>query len=282
MANIEAEIVADSVGPNGVRITTFSLKYPRFIHAEFMTHRVFSRNASSSRAIPVAKVLSQVWNDPAMPVYWGANQAGMQANKELQGWQRKVAEKIWRLAGKASCGVAWLMIKCNLHKQIANRLLEPWQRIHVVVTATEWDNWYLLRDHHMAQPEIKELAQKMRKAIFTSVPEYLPEGSWHLPYVTEQDRAKYQIEDLLKMSVARCARVSYLKHDGGQTTLEEDIKLHERLVGAEPRHSSPAEHQAMSLSKWHKIRFIKNFRGWYQYRAKLEGEAEYLVPGINE
>jgi len=281
-SNIEATVVADSIGPNRSRLITLSLKYPRFIHAEFMTHRVFSRNASSSRAIPVSKVLSQVWNDPAMPVYWGANKPGMQASAELEGWKRKVSESLWKASGKIACGIAWLMIKTNLHKQIANRILEPWQRIHVVVTATEWANFFLLRDHHMAQPEIRELAKKMDLAIQGSIPEYLVEGQWHLPYITDAEKANYTPSDLLKMSVARCARVSYLKHDGGQSTLEDDCVLHERLVGAEPRHSSPAEHQAMSLSKDYPIRFIKNFRGWYQYRAQLENEPVYLIPGIHQ
>lgn len=266
MANIEASVVCDSEGPGG-RLITMSLKYPRFIHAEFMTHRVFSRNASSSRAIPVKKVLEQVWNDPAMPVYWGANKAGMQASNELVGFRKEAAKFLWKTMGKVSCIAAWVLIKCNLHKQISNRILEPWQRIHVVVTATEWENFFVLRDHHMAQPEIKELAQKMKEAISKSMPSILLKGEWHLPYITPEEKVIYSITDLLKMSVARCARVSYLKHDGAQSTLDEDIKLHERLVGAEPRHSSPAEHQAQAFSS---PTFVKNFKGWYQYRALLE------------
>jgi hypothetical protein len=235
-----------------------------------MTHRVFSRNASSSRAIPVAKVLAQVWNDPAMPVYWGANQAGMQAAAELTGTKRKVAEILWKTSGKVACSIAWLMIKCNLHKQISNRILEPWQRIHVVVTATEWNNFFLLRDHPAAQPEIRELAQKIKKAMEDSYPVDIERGDWHLPYITQEERTKYSSSDLLKMSTARCARVSYLTHEGKQTTLEDDIKLHHRLVGAEPRHSSPAEHQATPLPS---NKFSKNFKGWYQYRAALEDQA---------
>jgi hypothetical protein len=268
--NIEATVVADSIAPNGIRLSTLCLKYPRFIHAEFMTHRVFSRNASSSRAIPVSKVLAQVWNDPAMPVYWGANQAGMQAATELTGSSQKVAQILWRTSGKFMCSVAWLMIKCNLHKQIANRILEPWQRIHVVVTATEWNNFFLLRDHPAAQPEIRELAQKVKKAMEDSYPVDIERGDWHLPYITQEEKTKYSSSDLLKMSTARCARVSYLTHEGKQTTLEDDIKLHQRLVGAEPRHSSPAEHQATPLPS---NKFSKNFKGWYQYRAALEDQA---------
>lgn len=268
MSNIEATVVADSICDNGIRLTTLSLKYPRFIHAEFMTHRVFSRNASSSRAIPVSKVLNQVWNDPAMPVYWGANQAGMQAAQELYGYKRDFSEFLWRSAGRVACGIAWMMIKCNLHKQIANRILEPWQRIHVVMTSTEWDNFFLLRDHPAAQPEIRELAQKMKKVMHDAPwPEFIERGKWHLPYITKDEKSQFSIESLLKMSVARCARVSYLKHDGLQSVIEEDIKLHQRLVGAEPRHSSPAEHQATPLPN---TKFDKNFRGWMQYRAALE------------
>src|SRR5690606_30080072 len=117
------------------------LRYPRFIHAEFMTHRAFSRNASSSRAIPVHKMLSQVWNDPATPIHWGASRPGMQAREELKGWKRKAAQAIWKLAGRAACVFAWGAMKLGLHKQVANRILEPWQYIHVVVTATDWDNF---------------------------------------------------------------------------------------------------------------------------------------------
>ena len=153
------KIIEDSL-TNGSRLTTYQLRYWRAIHAELMTHRVFSRNASSSRAIPVMKMLRQVWDDPAGPVHWGANQAGMQAHAELDGLRRKLSQAIWKWSGRAMCVAAWSMTKIGLHKQVANRLLEPWQYINVVLTATEFDNWFDLRDHPDAQPEIQELARR--------------------------------------------------------------------------------------------------------------------------
>ena len=133
---IEVKMIADSVSEFGVRICTLQLKYPRFIHSEFMTHRVFSRSASSSRAIPINKIISQVWNDPAMPVHWGANVSGMQAKKELKGWRLSLAKNIWVTASKFACIFAYLFSKIGLHKQIGNRILEPWQFINVIVTST--------------------------------------------------------------------------------------------------------------------------------------------------
>jgi thymidylate synthase ThyX len=268
---IEAKVVADSVWVDSKnkphRITTLQLKYPRFIHSEFMTHRVFSRNASSSRAIPVKKMLAQVWNDPAMPVHWGANQSGMQAKVELTDFKQYVAEKLWRGAGKLACGVAYLMNKVGLHKQVANRILEPWQYIHVIVTATEWKNFMDLRNHADAQPEIRELAMEIAIAMEESEPEELESGDWHLPYVRAFERHDYTIEMCKKLSAARCARVSYLTHDGLVPNVDKDIELHDRLVGSVPIHASPVEHQATPSGT---NRFHKNFKGWIQYREEVE------------
>jgi hypothetical protein len=265
-------VVADSENPNnGIRITTLELRYPRFIHSEFMTHRVFSRNASSSRAIPVKKMLSQVWNNPAMPIRWGQNIAGMQAGGELTGWRKWTAEKMWRAAGKLACVFAWSMMKVGLHKQWANRILEPWQYISVVVTATEWDNWFALRDHKDAQPEIAALARDMKIAMDKSRP---VKRQWHVPYILKSElddyyAGKVQLETLIKCSVARCARVSYLTHDGQNPDIEKDVALYERLVGSVPIHASPTEHQALAINK---KSFIKNFRGWEQHRTQVEAE----------
>ena len=161
----EVKILADSISPQGKRITTFQLKYWRGIHAELLTHRVFSRNASSSRAIPVAKMIEQVRQDPAMPIHWGANQSGMQAHKELQGEDRRKAMEQWFTAAEMASDIAEEMTKIGLHKQVANRILEPFQYISVVLTATDFDNWFELRDHEDAQPEIRELAREMNIAL---------------------------------------------------------------------------------------------------------------------
>lgn len=301
---IEAKIIADSESPDGIRLTTFQLRYPRFIHAELMTHRVFSRNASSSRAIPVAKMIEDLRRDPAMPVYWGTNKPGMQAGEELEGGHiaspRSFAQMIWLSAMEDAIDRAQALIDLGLHKQIANRILEPWAHINVVVTATDWENFFTLRRHESAQPEIKELAERMFAQMAMSIPGDLQPGEWHLPYITKEDwsaarhhqmagritRDEPMYDELAdkvlkKVSVARCARVSYLTHDGRQTTVEEDLALYERLVGSQPLHASPAEHQATPdnrhcdlkhCDEWSNPEVHGNFRGWIQYRKTLPGE----------
>ena len=186
---IKATVIADSVHHvTGTRITTFELVYPRFIHSEFMTHRVFNRNASSSRAIPTSKFIEQVRNEPVMPSHWGKNQKGMQAFEELSPMEIKDAEFIWENAASAAAVYAEQLRRGQVHKQIVNRILEPFTHIRVVVTSTSWANFYGLRDHEDAQPEIRELAQAMRKAHNESTPRALPQGEWHLPYIAHIDR----------------------------------------------------------------------------------------------
>ena len=270
MTGITAKVVEDSLSVDGIRLTTLQLRYPRFIHAEFLTHRLFSRNASSSRAIPVNKMLAQVWNDPAAPLHWGQNQAGMQAQTELTGWRRTAAKLVWRFSGRFMCGFVWAGMKLGMHKQIANRLLEPWQFISVIVTATEWDNFFLLRDHKDAQPEIRALAKVMREAMNESSPKILRIGEWHLPYVNQAERDEFQPALLAKLSAARCARVSYLTHEGKPPELGKDLELYDRLVGANPIHASPVEHQATPAFNYdHQS---GNLRGWQQYRKMVEAE----------
>ena len=264
----EVKIIADSISPTGVRITTMQLKYPRFIHSELMTHRVLSRNASSSRAIPVSRMLKYIWNDPAIPIYWGSNKPGMQAGTELPTFRRLLAIGLWKLAGKAICIPVWCMAKLGLHKQVSNRLLEPWLHIHVVVTSTEWDNFFNLRCHKDAQPEIRQLAFKMRSMLTLSRPRYIDYGEWHLPYVNCLDRRNYSIEDTIKMSAARCCRVSYVNHEGKHTSLKEDIDRYNSLVEADPPHMSPVEHQATPAISGEF--FFFNLKGWKSQRWVLE------------
>lgn len=270
---IEAKIIEDSVSSVGARITTLELQYPRFIHGEVMTHRVFSRNAMSSRAIPVAKMIEQVRSNPAMPVYWGANQPGMQASAELTGAPLEGAKAAWLEAARSAANIAENMGRAGLHKQIANRVLEPFQWMRTIVTATEWDNFFELRCHPDAQPEFQALAVLIRDAMGLSTPvprRYEGAGSdaWHLPYVSLHERTMFNLGVLLKMSTARCARVSHLTHHGAAPEAEKDIELYERLVGSEPRHSSPAEHQARACH--HDIIKSNNFLGWVQHRAILD------------
>lgn len=271
------KIIKDSCSHTGQRITTFQLRYWRAIHAELMTHRVFSRNASSSRAIPVKTMLKQVWNDPAGPIHWGVNRSGMQAKEELQGWRKTAAKWLWRTAGKAACVFAWSAMKIGLHKQVANRLLEPWQYIHVVLTATDFDNWDELRIHPDAQPEIRSLASSMRHARIFSNPTYMREGEWHLPYVSLDDYVTLsgdredRINILKQVSAARCCRVSYLKHDGTAASVSEDFDLCRKLASSRPIHASPFEHVATPCLSNDKSQ-TGNFNGWRQYRKEVEQE----------
>jgi thymidylate synthase ThyX len=256
---------------------TLQLRYPRFIHSELMTHRVFSRNAASSRAIPVAKMLEQVRTDPAMPIHWGKNQPGMQANAQLTGESLEWAKMQWLSAAQAAANYAKSMSDdvIGLHKQVANRILEPFQFMHTIVSATDWWNFFELRAHPDAQPEFQELAYCI-KAVIDHVEsnklavirghdrDALPTDKWHLPYVLDSERALYQLPVLLAISAARCARVSYLTHDGEEPTVQKDIDLFGRLVGSKPLHASPIEHQARPMERSNGK--VNNFRDWIQFR----------------
>lgn len=289
----DAKIIADSISPTGKRITTMELFYWRAIHSEFMTHRVFARSASSSRAIPISQVINQVLTNPAMPVHWGKNQSGMQAREELHGAGRIIAEETWLKARDAAVEYASKLAQAGAAKQLVNRILEPFSHIRVVVTATEWANFYTLRRHEDAQPEIKHLADLMWAAHQASLPRVLLPGQWHLPYITDEDYETVgttpfatlltdhdALSTLLKVSTARCARVSYRLHDGSSSTLERDLDLYQRLVGAQPMHASPAEHQATpdlgvpfgAGMIWTQAHLHGPFQGWVQHRKLLAGE----------
>ncbi len=276
---IEAKILADSLAPNGKRIVTFELTYPRFIHAEFMTHRMFSRNAASSRAIPFKKLLKRIQQDPVIPIHWGKNEPGMQANAEVSEETKKQCRADWLYARDLAVQQASILFVLGIHKQIVNRLLEPWMHITIIATATERDNFYALRYHPAAEPHFQALAKAMWEAEQTSTPRVLSEGEWHLPLVTWNDEIQYDIETLKKLSVARCARVSYLNHDGTNPDIQKDIELHDRLLMN--RHLSPLEHQATPLKDSEER--SGNLVGWEQYRKKIPGEnvAVFTSPCAN-
>jgi len=283
---ISAKVIEHSVSREGIRLTTFQLRYPRFIHSEIMTHRMFSRNASSSRAIPVAKLIEDVERDPATPVYWGKNQPGMQAKEELTGQNFELAQSLWQRGRHRAIATAKAMADIGAHKQIVNRILEPFAHINVVVTATDYVNFYELRRHADAQPEIKALADAMYEAQQESTPHLLQPGEWHLPYITDEEWAwnrkqpdilrQLNLQVLRKCSVARCARVSYLTHEGKEPDVGRDLVLYTDLVGSRPLHASPAEHQATPDRcafpgvAWEKPALHGNFRGWIQNRKMIE------------
>ena len=297
---IEVKIIKDSYNEElASRLTTFELVYPRFIHGELMTHRMFSRNAASSRAIPIDKVIELLKTNPAMPVHWGKNQSGMQANTEIDNIEG--AKQLWLAARDSAISYAKVMRDMGLHKQIVNRILEPFQLIKTIVTATEFNNWFWLRDHADAQPEIKELAAKMFDAYAykNSVPDTLYEGEWHVPYVTVyrdleskelfylDDNHEYITADEARMiSASCCAQVSYRKNDG---SLEKAALVFDRLINSVPVHASPVEHIATPITKAMVFEAFDNqkdiegvthidmngqpwsgnFMGWIQYRQLI-------------
>lgn len=262
----EAKVIAHSAH-QGKEIVTFQLVYPRWVHGEVMTHRVFSRNAMSSRAVPAAKMIEQVRTNPAKPIRWGLNQSGMQAAEQsLEGAALEKANEIWERMANACAEGAAELAELGLHKQWANRPLEPFQWMRTIVSATEWDNFYALRCHPDAQPEFQHLAGMMRVAHEASTPEYLQVGQWHLPYVLEHEKT-LPLKDLRKVSAARCARVSYLTHDGQDPSIGADLALFDRLAAGKPIHASPLEHQATPYGLG-----SGNFKGWTQFRYLWENQ----------
>lgn len=262
----EVEVIKAAVsGGTEHRLASLRLRYWRAIHAELMTHRVFSRNAGSSRAIPVKRMLKQIWNDPAGPIHWGANQSGMQANEQLTGWRLWAAKKVWRLAARFAAFFSWLEMKIGLHKQVANRITEPYQYINVMVTSTDWDNFFHLRCHPDAQPEFQELALKMQDALEEAPYEVMHEGDWYLPWILPEEE-DLPLDVKLKLSTARSARISYEPFDGN-ASIEKECERHDKLVASEPIHASPTEHAAECTgdsTRW------ANFTGFRQYRWLIE------------
>lgn len=258
---------------------TFVLRYPRMIHSEFMTHRVFSRNASSSRAIPVAKVIEQVRNDPFIPSHVYMNQSGMVGTVEASEDTYESFKGLWLKAVDNSVAVADSMVALGIHKQHINRILEPFQYINVIVTATEWDNFLHLRLASDAQPEMQDLARaikgEMDKVGNKIISVYRICGKYvSLPFITQEEvdshcmnsfsSSEVLIEDLMLISSARCARVSYNNHDGSCTDEHKDKKLARRLLDA--GHMSPMEHPCIWAGD---MRYHKNLYGWKSLRCKL-------------
>lgn len=270
---ISAKLILKSLHPDtGVELITLQLMYPRFIHGELMTHRVFSRNAMSSRAAPVQKMIDQVKDDPVIPLHWGANQPGMQADAELGEHERKIVEGAWRMAAKNAANAAQVMSDFGLHKQIANRVLEPFQWMHTIVTATEWQNFFDLRLTPAVEPHMRKLAEAMHDAIESSpaIPRKL-----HVPYVAPEEFKQFEDTDedaLMRVSAARCARVSYSNHDGTAPDFMKDMALARKL--ATSRHASPFEHCAVAqegdlLDEIGSHKWFANFRSWRSLRHMM-------------
>jgi thymidylate synthase ThyX len=283
------------VNPSGNRITTFVLEFPRWILAELNTHRTFSRNTASSRAIPVEKMIKMAQENPAMPVFWGKNQSGMQSNVELVGEELIRAKAAWLMARDSAVESAKELMACGMHKQYANRTIENFLYVKSILTGTDFENFLSLRAHEDTQPEFQDLAYKMLDLYQSNVPNKLKEDEWHIPFGDNLDHKRiwkmvqesthektpYGVEvfngthfndenlfreTAIKISTARCARVSYLNFEG-KDDYTKDIELHDILKNS--GHWSPFEHCAMALST---NEYSGNFKGWKQYRKMFNGE----------
>ena len=276
MFHPSAKILADSVNPSGDRLTTFEIKLHRYVLAEFNTHRVNSRNFQSSRACPVEKMIANILKEDEMvyPLHWGRKQKGMVADLEIDEADQLEAIAIWDEAREAMVGFTRRLLEIDVHKQVANRLLEPFMAITGIVTATDYSNFFAQRCHPDSQPEIRALADAMKLAYDASEPERLSAGEWHRPFWNINDCDKVVIsfgsdnatEIANKVATGRCARVSFLNHNGDRSILN-DIALHDRLLTSKPPHLSPFEHVAIALPNSDKR---ANFTGFDAYRYRLE------------
>ena len=300
---ISAKVIADSVCLKGVRMTTMEIEYPRFILAELNTHRMLSKNSASSRAIPVKAMHEFIRANPATPVSWGKNQPGMKADEQVGSTVAEEAEQVWNQAKEDA--LHWadaLAHKLAIHKQIANRITEPWMTMKTVISGTEWNNFFHLRNHADAQPEIKTLAEAMTVAYTTHLPVPLKPGQWHLPYITiaeyvptgelqylDSNFDPISLEEAKIISASCCAQVSYRKNDD---SFDKAKKIYDQLIMSEPVHASPIEHQATPMDIDSMCRFEPdtwqpgvthvsansdlwsgNLRGWIQYRKLIRNEA---------
>lgn len=264
-----AKVLADSIF-DGHRLTTMEWTFPRCILAEINTHRQLSRNAASSRAIPTTKLIQRVIDNPFIPEF-RENQKGMQAGDAIEDGEAEFATRMWLEQRDKAVHTARIMHGMNIHKQYVNRLLEPWMWCTIIVSATEWDNVWKLRCHPDAEPSFQKIAYLARGAMAESRPEQMSESGWHLPLIDSCDIVDLAgnyidgVPTVALVSAGRCARVSYLTHDG-RRDLSEDIALAHRLTVS--GHWSPFEHQAVASPYWH-----GNFQGWKQLRKHYPNES---------
>lgn len=289
VSGVSAKILADSVC-NGKRLTSFEITLPKVLLAELNTHRILSKNFSSSRAIPVGK-FAEI--DSFAPKNWLKNQSGMIAKQEVIA-DEDSADFVWGTVINDCKEAATKLSKLDVHKQWANRP-NDWHIVAKgVLSGTDWANFLWLRNHSAAQPEIRELAEIIDKLLQTNVPVSLLSGQWHLPYVRNEivngkqtcfdvSGNAIELEVARKISASCCAQASYRKLD---ESVEKSLDLYDKLLGMDRLHCSPFEHVATPISEqfpfspWtegitHRSRdndyWSGNFRGWIQYR--------HLIPG---
>jgi len=305
---ITAKIVLDSISPEGIRLPSVHCKLPRIILAEINTHRVLTRNSRSTRAVPTSRLLSEVRKNPYMPIRYDGNKPGMQAGAALPRDAARECARVWKQSARQAADTAEKLFNLGLHKQWAGRVLEPYLFTDVLITSTNWTNFFGLRVHPDAQPEFECLARKVHEALEASTPRLLLPGQWHLPYIdaendielalrytTENENcgtdarllAVHVMKNLRLLSAARCARISYKPFNGENSEVAAELERAKKLMGP-PLHASPFEHQATpdmftagtvsddrgdrEQITWVNRRLHGNFYGWVQNRKLMDGE----------
>lgn len=303
MNQTSAIILKDSINKQGDRLTTFRLTYPRIILAELNTHRVYSKNTSSSRAIPVKDNIERIRNDPFIPDQWVKNARGMFSLDYIDNNLEEIM-RLWLEANYIMGDIGKNLAEYELHKQYANRLLEPFMYVDTILTGTDFNNFFYLRTAEDAQPEIQELANCMYEVYSESTPDLLYYGEWHVPYIDtirENDSLTYSINDqiididtAIKIAISCCGQVSYRKLN---TTIEKALEIYAKFMNNSRLHASPLEHVATPFSDLEyesrikvrdllqvelgdnissfdleKILYKRNFKGWTQYRTLIPND----------
>jgi len=286
---IKAKIVQDSSLPTGERLLTFSVMYGRLIHSELLRHRAASHSVKSSRAIPTHKYRAEVMEKIYVPVKFGTKKRGMQAG-EPTFLTKFYGEKIWKLSSKFACFFHWMMEKFGIHKEVANRVLEPyvWVEETITVEADALKEIANLRIHDDAQEDVRRIVEEMVYEMDRSTPVELNQEQWHVPYVvrrqvenemiyTDNNGNKLTLDQAIVCSAARCARSSYANHDNSMSSYDKDIGLAKQLIGSEPMHLSPFEHQARPfIDDTEKSQYGSNFRNFFQQRKAIENSLWHL------
>jgi hypothetical protein len=244
-----------------VRLTTLAITMPTLYWPEVLTHRKFSRNASSDRALPAGARIEQVREDPFIPVVFYAESRGMVPREPLG--DQELARRRWLEERDEALIWATSQLLDGWHHEHINRLLTPWLWTTAIISSTEWENFFKLRLAPDAAEAIRTVAGLMRDAMDASTPVELQPGQWHLPFIDADEKGGLP----LNISVARCARVSYLNHDG-KVDVDRDLTLAKRL--REEQHWSVFEHQATPQPEQRSS--PSNFDWpWLQHRKILGG-----------
>lgn len=266
-----AEVILDSYSEeNNSRLITLKIVFPRTVLSQFNTHCSIAKNFQSTRAIPLAKQIEAVETDPFFPTYYTGAQKGMVgADKSGEEEWQTVAHGIAR--DNLLATIEWVkdLDQHGVHKQDAGRYLEPWMWECGIVSSTNWNNYLWLRTADDVYPPHRELAMEIGRAIMQSSPTYLGVKEWHIPMLSEDEMGSeaFSLHGRLCMSVARIARVSYLRQEVKTTVLEDEAR-HNDL--SRSGHWSPFEHQAQVMNP--NDRSVGKFKGFRQYRHDFGGE----------